>query len=87
MLRKAAVPKRICDRRRAQNAECIECSRYSDYCEHILPTLWIDDDFLNNEKLEFDYEKFELIDTGIKYLNPKHFSVKSFVKYCRFSKE
>ena len=42
---------------------------------------------LNNEKLEFDYEKFELIDTGVKYLNPKHFSVKSFVKYCRFSKE
>ena len=67
--------------------ECIECSRYSDYCEHILPALWIDDDFLNNEKLEFDYEKFELIDTGVKYLNPKHFSVKSFVKYCRFSKE
>ena len=53
--------------------ECIECSRYSDYCEHILPALWIDDDFLNNEKLEFDYEKFELIDTGVKYLNPKHF--------------
>ena len=67
--------------------ECIECSRYSDYCENILPALWIDDDFLNNEKLEFDYEKFELMDTGIKYLNPKHFSVKSFVKYCRFSKE
>lgn len=57
------------------------------YTEHILPALWIDDDFLNNEKLEFDYEKFELIDTGIKYLNPKHFSVKSFVEYCRFSKE
>lgn len=64
----------------------LNASRYSDYCEHILPALWIDD-FLNNEKLEFDYEKFELIDTGVKYLNPKHFSVKSFVKYCRFSKE
>ena len=34
--------------------ECIECSRYSDYCEHILPALWIDDDFLNNEKLELN---------------------------------
>ena len=72
---------------RAVDEECIECRRYFDYCEHILPALWIDDDFLNNEKLEFDYEKFELIDTGIKYLNPKHFSVKSFVEYCRFSKE
>ena len=75
------------DMKKPEHEECIECSRYSDYCENILPALWIDDDFLNNEKLEFDYEKFELMDTGIKYLNPKHFSVKSFVKYCRFSKE
>lgn len=28
-------------------------------------------------------EKFELIDDGVKYLNPKHFSVKNLVKYCR----
>ena len=61
--------------------ECIECRRYTDYCEHILPAFWIDDDFLNNEKLAFDYEKFELIDAGVKYLNPKHFSVKNFVMY------
>ena len=67
--------------------ECIECRRYTDYCEHILPALWIDDDFLNNEKLAFDYEKFELIDAGVKYLNPKHFSVKNFVMYCRFDKK
>ena len=67
--------------------ECIECRRYSDYCEYILPDLWIDDDFLNDEKLAFDYEKFELIDAGVKYLNPKHFSVKNFVMYCRFGKE
>ena len=60
---------------------------YQGFSGERLPALWIDDDFLNNEKLEFDYEKFELIDTGIKYLNPKHFSVKSFVEYCRFSKE
>lgn len=26
---------------------------------------------------------FELIDDGVKYLNPKHFSVKNLVKYCR----
>lgn len=25
--------------------ECIECRKYSDYCEHILPAFWIDDDF------------------------------------------
>ena len=53
----------------------------------ILPAFWINDDFLNNEKLEFDYEKYELIDAGVKYLNPKHFSVKNFVMYCRFDKK
>lgn len=31
--------------------DCLECRRYSDYCENILPALWINDDFLNNEKL------------------------------------
>lgn len=67
--------------------EYLECRSYSDYSEHILPALWIDDDFLNNEKIPFDYEKFELIDEGVKYLNPKHFSVKSFVKYCRLGEE
>ena len=66
--------------------ECIACREYADYCEHILPAFWIDDDFLNNENIPFDYEKFELIDDGAKYLNPKHFSVKNFVKYCRFDK-
>lgn len=71
--------------------ECVEITDKNlvgyVYCEHILPAFWIDDDFLNNEKLEFDYEKFELIDAGVKYLNPKHFSVKNFVMYCRFDKK
>lgn len=67
--------------------ECLECRNYSDYCENILPAFWIDDDFLNNEKITFNYEKFELIDEGVKYLNPKHFSVKSFVKYCRLDEK
>lgn len=67
--------------------ECLECKCHSDYSEHILPALWIDDDFLNDEKIPFDYEKFELIDEGVKYLNPKHFSVRSFVKYCRLHEE
>ena len=37
---------------------------------------WVDDDFLNDENIPFDYEKFEIIDSGIRYVNPKHFSVK-----------
>lgn len=35
---------------------------------------WIDDDFLNDENIEFDFKAFEIIDSGQKYLNPKHFS-------------
>ena len=37
MLRKAAVPKRICDRRRAQNAEInIQNTGGTDYAEQII---------------------------------------------------
>lgn len=40
---------------------------------------WIDDDFGNDENIPFDYEKFEIIDSGISYVNPKHFSVKKLM--------
>ncbi len=62
--------------------ECLECTEFSDYRTQLLPALWLDDDFMNDEDIPFDYEKFELIDAGVPYLNPKHFSVKQFVKYC-----
>lgn len=64
--------------------ECLECRNYSDYSIPILPAIWINDDFLNDENIPFDYEKFELIDEGVTYLNPRHFSVSNFVKYCKF---
>ena len=47
-----------------------------DFMKNIL---WIDDDFLSDEKIKFDYEAFETIDSGVVYLNPKHFSVKELV--------
>lgn len=40
---------------------------------------WIEDDFLYDENIEFDYEAFDRIDSGEKYVNPKHFSVTDFV--------
>ncbi|SKA71067.1 hypothetical protein SAMN02745111_02152 [Eubacterium uniforme] len=40
---------------------------------------WIDDDFMNDDSIEFDYEAFEIIESGIKYLNPKHFSVNQLI--------
>lgn len=43
---------------------------------HILENvIWIDDDFMNDENIEFDFEAFDVIDSGAKYVNPKHFSV------------
>ena len=42
--------------------------------------LWIDDDFLNDENIPFDFEAFEVIDEGNNYLNPKHFSVMQLTK-------
>lgn len=41
--------------------------------------IWIDDDFMNDENIEFDFEAFDIIDSGEKYINPKHFSVVNLV--------
>jgi hypothetical protein len=40
---------------------------------------WIDDDFMNDDTIAFDYEAFDLIDSGIAYLNPYHFSVNQLI--------
>jgi len=41
--------------------------------------IWIDDDFMNNENIEFDFGAFDIIDSGKKYINPRHFSVVDLV--------
>lgn len=48
---------------------------------------WIDDDFMNDENIEFDYDAFEIIDSGKKYVNPKHFSVASLVDSLQSNKQ
>lgn len=50
----------------------IDTDKIPDYLQEII---WVDDDFMSDGKLEFDYVAFELIDSKIGYLNPKHFSV------------
>ena len=40
---------------------------------------WIDDDFLSDENIEFDFEAFDIIDSGEKYINPSHFSITELV--------
>lgn len=42
--------------------------------------LWIDDDFMSDENIPFDFDSFALIDDGVRYLNPKHFSVVQLVR-------
>lgn len=41
--------------------------------------IWIDDDFLNDENIKFNFEAFDIIDSGEIYINPKHFSVLDLV--------
>ncbi len=53
---------------------CSDTALFSDI-------VWIDDDFMTNENISFDFESFYLIDDGIKYINPKHFSVIDFIDY------
>lgn len=42
--------------------------------------LWIDDDFLSDESIPFNYDAFDIIDSKVDYLNPKHFSVRQLVR-------
>ncbi len=47
---------------------------------HLLESVvWVDDDFMSDENMEFDFEAFDIIDSGEKYLNPKHFSVENLI--------
>lgn len=47
---------------------------------HLLESVvWIDDDFMSDENIEFDFEAFDIIDSGEKYLNPKRFSIKNLI--------
>ena len=43
--------------------------------------IWIDDSFLNDKKIKFDFKTFEYIDTGSKYLNPNRFSINQLMNY------
>lgn len=43
---------------------------------HFLQSIiWIDDDFMNDENIEFNFESFDIIDSGVKYVNPNHFAI------------
>ena len=41
--------------------------------------VWVDDDFMSDDTIQFDFEAFEIIDSKVTYLNPKHFSVSQMI--------
>lgn len=47
---------------------------------------WINDDFLDDEHLEFDFEAFYKIDDGIRYINPNHFSINELIFFLQSPK-
>jgi len=47
---------------------------------------WIDDDFFNDGSKDFDQEAFEIIDSGVDYMNPNHFSVKELIQVINETK-
>ena len=55
--------------------EMLKCSNIDLLPQEFSNIVWIDDDFMNNETIPFDFDNFALIDDHVPYLNPKHFSV------------
>ena len=64
--------------------EALQCSRIDLLPQEFSGILWIDDDFMDDENIPFDFESFSLIDDGVDYLNPKHFSVARLIRTCIF---
>ena len=59
--------------------ELLCCSRIDMLPREFSEIVWIDDDFMDDENIPFDFESFSLIDEGVPYLNPKHFSAAKLV--------
>lgn len=58
----------------------LQCSYIGSLPNEFSQVSWIDDDFMDDEKVPFDFVKFAIIDSGKNYLNPKHFSVNQLIK-------
>lgn len=60
--------------------ETLCCARTDLLPPEFSGIVWIDDDFMDDENIPFDFDSFALIDDGVEYLNPKHFSVKQLIR-------
>lgn len=55
--------------------ELLQCAHINLLPREFSGIVWLDDDFMDDENIPFDFDSFSLIDEGVPYLNPKHFSV------------
>ena len=65
--------------------ENLACAHPEQLPQEYQKIVWINDDFMDDDSIDFDYEAFELIDSGIDYLNPAHFSMYDFAGICDFA--
>ena len=60
--------------------EILRCGHVDSLPSEFSNLIWIDDDFMDDENIPFDFAKFAIIDEDRDYLNPKHFSVNQLIK-------
>ncbi|MCI9155837.1 MAG: transposase [Lawsonibacter sp.] len=60
--------------------EVLQCAHIHRLPREFSNIVWIDDDFMDDETILFDFDSFALIEDGVEYLNPKHFSVKQLIR-------
>ena len=61
------------------------CTNSAILPEAFQDIMWIADDFLFDENIEFDFAAFAKIDDGVRYLNPVHFSVEQLINFIHES--
>lgn len=57
---------------------CVNLS--NELPNYLKDIVWINDDFLSDDSVPFDYDAFEIIDSKVDYLNPAHFSVLQLIR-------
>lgn len=61
----------------------LQCSHTDNLPGEFSGILWIDDDFMNDPNIPFDHESFLMMDTGERYLNPRHFSADELIRFTQ----
>jgi len=70
-----------CFRCQTLDEENYYCSEPKSLPKEFQKITWLNDDFLYDENLDFDFQAFAKIDEGTLYLNPNHVSIKQIIEY------